>query len=235
MAGTFERKEQKYILTDKQRKALERVLAYYMTEDVHGESIIRNVYFDTDNGLLIRRSLEKPVYKEKLRIRSYRQLGDGEKAFLELKKKYKGIVYKRRIEIRENEFLDYLEGKREFPEEGQIADEIDYFCRFYSGIRPRVFLCYDRCAYYAKTDSDFRVTLDHNIRWRTDSLSLSCEAGGEDLLGEGESLMEVKSANAMPLWFVGLIIRLKIRKASFSKYGNAYLTYYERKGSIQYA
>ena len=235
MAGTFERKEQKYLLTKEQRAALEKVLPRYMKEDAHGESIIRNVYFDTDTGLLIRRSLEKPVYKEKLRIRSYKQLKGEDRAFLELKKKYKGIVYKRRIEVNEAEFLAYLNGEREFPEEGQIADEIDYFCRFYKTIGPRVYLCYDRCAYYGKNDDDFRVTFDRNIRWRTDGLSLTCEAGGEDLLGEGESLMEIKAANAMPLWMVDQLGKLGIRKVSFSKYGNAYVNFAERKGAIRYA
>lgn len=235
MADTFERKEQKYLLTSFQRKVLEQAFSDHMVEDVHGESLIRNIYFDTESGLLIRRSLDKPVYKEKLRLRSYKQLTDKDKAFLELKKKYKGIVYKRRIEVEERAFLDYLEGKQSFPAEGQIADEIDYFCRFYQEICPRVYLCYERCAYYGKDDGNFRITFDRNIRWRTEDLSLTSEAGGEDLLAEGESLMEVKAANAMPLWFVELLSRLKLRKASFSKYGNAYLQFIERKGSIRYA
>lgn len=235
MTGIFERKEQKYLLTAGQRRMLEKILLRYMKEDEYGESIIRNVYFDTDTGILVRRSLEKPVYKEKLRIRSYKKTGEEDKVFLELKKKYKGIVYKRRIEVKENAFYDYLEGKREFPERGQIADEIDYFCRFYQTIQPRIYLSYERCAYFGINDDGLRITFDRNIRWRTDRLSLSCEAGGEDILAEGMSLMEIKAANAMPLWLVDQLNALKIRQTSFSKYGNAYKSYISEKGEIRYA
>lgn len=235
MTVKFKRKEIKYLLTEEQRTVVEQAMENYMKEDEFGESIIRNVYFDTATGLLCRRSLEKPLYKEKLRIRSYGRLKAGTKAFLELKKKYKGIVYKRRIEIREDEFYEYLEGKRPFPEEGQIAKEIDYFCRMYKTIQPRMYLSYDRCAYYGNDDPDFRVTFDRNIRWRTDRLSLSEEADGEDLLGEGMSLMEIKAADAMPLWMVRVISEQGIRKGSFSKYGTAYTRLAEMRGTIQYA
>ena len=235
MTGIFERKEQKYLLTAGQRRALEKVLLRYMKEDEHGESIIRNVYFDTDTGILVRRSLEKPVYKEKLRIRSYRKTGEDDKAFLELKKKYKGIVYKRRIEVNEREFYEYLQGKRLFPEPGQIAGEIDYFCRFYQTIKPRIYLSYERCAFFGISDDSLRITFDRNIRWRTDRLSLSEEAGGEDILADGMSLMEIKAASAMPLWLVDQLNTLKIRQTSFSKYGNAYKSYISEKGEIRYA
>lgn len=235
VTAKFKRKEQKYLLTKEQREAVERAMAEYMKEDEFGESIIRNVYFDTDTGLLCRRSLEKPLYKEKLRIRSYCQLKEGKKAFLELKKKYKGIVYKRRINIDETEFYEYLDGKRPFPEEGQIAKEIDYFCKMYKTIQPRMYLCYDRCAYFGKDDPDFRVTFDRNIRWRTSGLSLSEEAGGEDLLEEGMSLMEIKAADAMPLWMVKVLTEQKIMRISFSKYGTAYTRLAEMRGTIKYA
>ena len=235
MIAKFKRTEVKFLLTEKQRKAVEAAMAEYMKEDEFGESVIRNVYFDTDTGLLCRRSLEKPLYKEKLRIRSYCRLPEKGKAFLELKKKYKGVVYKRRITVDENEFYDYLEGRGAFPAEGQIAREIEYFCRMYKTIRPRMYLCYDRCAFYGNDDPDFRVTFDKNIRWRTDRLSLSEEADGEDLLGDGMSLMEIKAADAMPLWMVKVLTEQKIRKISFSKYGTAYTRLAEMRGTIKYA
>lgn len=235
MTVKFKRKEVKYLLTEEQREAVEQAMAEYMKEDEFGESIIRNVYFDTATGLLCRRSLEKPLYKEKLRIRSYCRIAENQNAFLELKKKYKGIVYKRRIRISEKEFYEYLDGKRPFPEEGQIAREIDYFCRMYKTIQPRMYLCYDRCAYFGNDDPDFRVTFDRNIRWRTDRLSLSEEAGGEDLLDEGMSLMEIKAADAMPLWMVRVLTEQRVQKVSFSKYGTAYTQLTEMRGTIQYA
>lgn len=235
MTGIFQRKEQKYLITDRQRAAVEAVLADHMREDEHGESTIRNIYFDTVTGLLIRRSDEKPVYKEKLRLRSYRQLEPEQDAFLELKKKYRGIVYKRRIEVREDAFFEYLDGKQPFPAEGQIAREIEYCCRFYKDLRSRMFLSYDRCALYGKEDPELRITFDRNIRWRTDRLSLAEEADGEELLEEGQSLMEIKAEGGMPLWLVDVLTENRIRRISFSKYGTAYRQYTEMKGSIRYA
>lgn len=235
MTGIFQRKEIKYLIDARQREAIEKVLPQYMIEDEHGESTIRNIYFDTITGMLIRRSSEKPVYKEKLRMRSYCTKAADDRSFLELKKKYKGIVYKRRIEVREKEFYEYLEGKRSFPEEGQIAKEIDYFCRFYKDLSPRMYLSYDRCAYFGKDDPDLRITFDRNIMWRTEDLSLSEEPGGFQLLDEGMSLMELKVANAMPLWLVDVLNKNEMKKTSFSKYGTAYKEFIDLRGSIKYA
>ena len=222
MPNIFKRSEVKYLLTCEQRKAVEAALKDHMVPDEHGESTIRNIYFDTPSWQLIRNSIEKPVYKEKLRMRSYKRTSEAEKVFLELKKKYDGIVYKRRIEVREKDFMDYLDGKREFPEKGQIANEIDYFCRFYKKLVPAVYLCYDRCALFDKDDENLRITFDRNIRWRTSEVSLTKEAGGTDILAEGMSLMEIKAADAMPLWLVRVLNDNNIRKISFSKYGTAY-------------
>ncbi|MBR6231412.1 MAG: polyphosphate polymerase domain-containing protein [Lachnospiraceae bacterium] len=222
MPNIFKRSEVKYLLTAEQRRAVEAVLKDHMIPDEHGESTIRNIYFDTPSWQLIRNSIEKPVYKEKLRMRSYKRTSESDKVFLELKKKYDGIVYKRRIEVREKDFADYLDGKREFPEKGQIADEIDYFCRFYKKLVPAVYLCYDRCALFDKDDESLRITFDRNIRWRTYGVSLTEEAGGTDILDEGMSLMEIKAADAMPLWLVKVLNENNIRKVSFSKYGTAY-------------
>ena len=94
---TFERRELKYRITDAQRAALEAAFDARMVPDEHGESTICNIYYDTADYRLIRASLEKPAYKEKLRLRSYGVTEPGGEVFLELKKKYKGIVYKRRI------------------------------------------------------------------------------------------------------------------------------------------
>ena len=44
------------------------------------------------------------------------------------------------------------------------------------------------------------MTLDREILWRTEALDLRRGAWGEALLEPGQVLMEVKIANAAPLW-----------------------------------
>lgn len=147
---------------------------------------------------LIRRSLEKPAYKEKLRVRSYHPAGPREDVFVELKKKYDSVVYKRRLALPQDVALDCLTNRKPLPLSSQIAREIDYFCEFYQDLRPRVFLSYEREAYFALDGSDFRVTFDENILFRQDRLSLSETPGGTSLLDPGLTLMEIRPPAASP-------------------------------------
>ena len=218
----FRRHEIKYMVDSRQRALLEEAIRLHMRPDPHGESTICNVYYDTPDYRLIRASQEKPVYKEKMRLRSYGRIGEDGICFLELKKKYDGIVYKRRIELREAEAVAYLTGRATLPEDSQIGREIDYFRRYYGNLIPAVHLSYDRSAYYSLEDPNLRVTFDRNIRWRRSGLSLTEDPGGAELLDEDHSLMEIKTASAIPLWLVKVLSDGKIRKASFSKYGMAY-------------
>ena len=221
-AGTFERFEIKYLLNKLQKEAVYEAMKPYMKADKFGDSTIRNIYFDRPDFLLIRNSLEKPIYKEKLRVRSYKKVTGEDKVFIELKKKFKGIVYKRRIEAKESEAMDYLCKGKMLKNESQISKEIDYFLEFYGEIEPKVFLSYDRKAYFDKENSDFRMTFDENILWREDDLSLTQEVYGKPILGGGEALLEIKSADTIPLWLVEVLSKYGIYKVSFSKYGNAY-------------
>ena len=224
----FERHEIKFMADSRQRAYMERVFARHMAPDPHGESTVCNIYYDTPDFRLVRGSLEKPVYKEKLRLRSYGPVsGDGQ-VFLELKKKYKGVVYKRRIELREREAAAYMSGRAALPYDSQIGREIDYFCSYYRGLRPAVYLCYDRCAYFSQDDPNLRATFDKNILWRTDDMRLTARPGGEHLLLPGRSLLEVKTASAIPMWLVEALDTAEIRTASFSKYGEAYKIMCER-------
>lgn len=220
----FKRHELKYLVDAKQRACIEAAFIGRMIPDEHGESTICNIYYDTPDFRLIRRSLEKPVYKEKLRLRSYGTADDDTKAFLELKKKYKGIVYKRRISLKYDEAFGILENGGRLDGKNQIEKEINYFLDFYGNILPAVYLCYDRTAYFAEDDADFRITFDRNILWRTEDIDLRAEPGGTPILDEGCSLMEIKAAGAMPLWLVELINENCVRQTSFSKYGMAYMT-----------
>jgi len=226
--GIFERYEIKYLADRGQRSDLERCIRRRMLPDPHGESSICNVYYDTPDYRLIRDSLEKPVYKEKLRLRSYGRVTGGDTAFLELKKKYMGVVYKRRVSLTEREASDYMAGRAALPEDSQIGREIEYFRRFYRDLRPTVYLCYDRCAYYCPEDAGLRATFDQNIRWRTTDMRLTAAPGGEQLLLPGQSLFEIKTAGAIPLWLVQALDEAGVRQASFSKYGEAYKTIFER-------
>lgn len=220
--GIFQRREIKFMVSASQRVALEKVLSEHMVPDAYGESTIRNIYYDTADYRLIRRSLEKPVYKEKLRMRSYKTASGESKVFLELKKKYQSIVYKRRISLSLDDAERYMSGEIEMPDKSQIGREIDYFCKFYKGLRPSAFICYDRYAMFGRDDPSFRVTFDRNIRYRTRAMSLSQEPWGTDILPAGCSLMEVKTAEAIPLWLTKVMSEQHINQVSFSKYGEAY-------------
>lgn len=219
----FERYEMKYMLTKNQKAAVLKAMEDYMALDKYGRVTIRNIYFDTDTYRLIRRSIERPAYKEKLRVRSYRSAGDDDEVFVELKKKYKSIVYKRRIALPQKLVLDCLESGRHLPAQSQIAEEINYFCDYYKNLLPSVFLSYEREAFYALDGSDFRVTFDENILTRQQDFNFAREIYGRKLIDDDTTLMELKTSGGLPLWMVHCLSENKIYKSSFSKYGKAYI------------
>ena len=224
----FKRYEMKYMLNRSQAELLKEKMKQYMIADEHGVSTICSLYFDTPEYLLIRRSMDHPVYKEKLRLRSY---GTAEKdtiVFVELKKKYQSVVYKRRIAMSETESENYLfhHGKAK---NTQITREIDYCIAHYKNLAPSVLLSYEREAFYAKNDHEFRITFDKNILWRDYDLSLCDGIYGEPILKEDQILVEVKTGGAIPLWIAQFLSENKIYKTSFSKYAEAYRTICKRK------
>lgn len=228
----FKRYELKYMLTAEQKRRLLADMACHMEPDAYGKTTVRNLYYDTPSCLLIRRSIDKPAYKEKLRLRSYRRVSAQAEAFVELKKKYADVVYKRRICLPYGDAVSWLSGEKHPGADTQIAREIDYVLNFYGQLRPSVYLSYDREAYYAKDGSGFRVTFDEKILARQETLSLTEEAWGIPLLPEGKVLMELKCSGGIPMWMVRLLSRERIYKTSFSKYGEAYkkLIYPQRCG-----
>lgn len=218
---TFKRKEVKYLLCEHDRQALNVLLEQYMRPDEHGRSLICNLYFDTSTNLLIRRSMEHPVYKEKLRLRTYGVAGAHTPAFVEIKKKYRGVVYKRRIAASYNEAMASLvEGTA--PGEGQVQNEINYMFNLYGDLAPRMYLSYEREAYFGRDNRDFRMTFDMNILARANDLSLTLPPSGIELLPGGYTLMEVKTAGGMPLWLASFLSEHNICRTGFSKYGLAY-------------
>lgn len=218
----FMRYEIKYMVTEEQRFLIEHAMSEYMIPDEYGESTICNIYYDTPDYRLIRRSLEKPIYKEKLRVRSYGTAGAEDKVFLELKKKYNSVVYKRRISLAENEVEQYMNGVDSLAMQSQIGKEIDYFRALYGHVIPAMYISYERSPYFSKDDPNLRITFDRNILWRDTELSLTVPPNGCSLLKDGYALMEVKTAGGLPLWLTHLLTKNKIIKTSFSKYGNAY-------------
>lgn len=220
--GVFKRYEKKYLLNPQQVKLVTEKILEHMKLDQYGLSTICSLYFDTEQFDLIRRSIEKPVYKEKLRLRCYGKSASGsDTVFVELKKKFKGVVYKRRIVMSYDEATGYLIRGEKAPAESQISREIDWFLSFYKP-RPAALVCYDRLAYYGIEDNEFRVTFDFNVRCRRDRLDLALGDEGERIIPEGYAIMEIKTKGAMPLWLCSLLSENKIYPASFSKYGTYY-------------
>lgn len=218
----FRRYEIKYILTLEQKERILAQMLPHMCIDQYGKTTVRNLYFDTDSYRLIRRSIEKPSYKEKLRIRSYAQSSPHSTVFVELKKKYEGVVYKRRVPLCEQDAMQWVcQGEKNFSDT-QISREIDYFINFYGSIKPKVFLSYEREAYFDREDRDFRVTFDEHILSRCEDVSLRSSVYGTPLLEEGTVLMELKCSGGIPLWMTALLSREHAYKTSFSKYGAAY-------------
>ena len=208
--NVFKRYELKYLITRDQQKLLLGVMNDYMEPDQFGRSTICNIYFDTPNKILIRRSNEKPLYKEKLRIRSYGIATSETTVFVELKKKYNSVVYKRRISLVEAEAMNYLIDGIHPPIEGQITNEIDYFFKFYQSLEPSLFMSYERKAFFSKNDSNFRMTFDENILCRDYDLNLKAGTYGSSLLADDMVLLEIKTSMGIPLWLTNFLSENKL-------------------------
>lgn len=217
----FKRYEIKYLLSAAQTELVQAAMERHMVPDEHGRSTILSLYFDTPDFLLARRSMEHPLYKEKLRLRSYGIADSDSTVFVELKKKYDSVVYKRRIAVTEDAAERYLLGHIPVADT-QISREIDYCMSHYPGLAPKVLLSYEREAFYGKNDHGLRVTFDHDILWRDTDVSLKDGVYGAPLLADDEVLMEVKTGGALPLWLAHLLSENEIYHTAFSKYGSAY-------------
>lgn len=239
--AVFKRKEIKYLLSREERDALLPILKACMEPDAFAHSSISNLYYDTPDFRMVRRSLEKPMYKEKLRLRSYGTPENTSTVFPEIKKKAMGIVYKRRISLPYQEAVSFLSGQQIASTDmcngttqqvtstdmcdgttRQILHELDWMLASYKNLSPRVFLSYERDSYKGISDSSLRLTLDQDILFRTDRLDLREGAFGEAILLPDQTLMEVKISNAAPLWLAQALSEIGIFPVSFSKYGRAY-------------
>ena len=219
--NVFKRVEQKYLLTKEQYFKLQDIMEEYFEKDKFYKTTIYNIYFDNDNNDLIINSIEKPMYKEKIRLRSYGEPSINSVVFFEMKQKYKGIVYKRRINLTLKQYLKYMK-RNIFPSgDVQIMKEIDYCIKYYK-LRPYIFVGYDRLSYYLKEDKNFRVTFDSNLRSRTSDLKLKDTKDNSLYFDDNMYIMEVKSLYGLPLWFTRFLSNNGIFPTSFSKVGNIY-------------
>ena len=218
---SFKRYEIKYLLSAEQFQLLMTELADHIMPDEYHESTVCSLYYDTDDYRLIRHSLDRPIYKEKLRLRSYGVPGEDDPVFVELKKKYKGIVYKRRISLPASQAAAWLAGDGRPGQDGQMVRELEWFLH---SVRPapRIFIACERTAWRDREDPELRITFDRNLRWRETELDLRSGARGEPLLPEGTVLMELKIPGAAPFWLAHLLSALSLYPTSFSKVGTAY-------------
>ncbi len=217
----MKRYELKYLLSGEQTDYLRKALKGHMEADQYGKTSIASLYYDTPTYQLIRTSVEKPLFKEKIRLRSYGIATEESPVFLELKRKAYGIVYKRRVQTTIPLVHKFFSGDGDICAPGQINREITTFRDHYRTLVPACLIIYDRTAYF-EPGGDLRLTIDENPRYRTDSLTLTKSMDGIPLLGEGKTVLEVKVQEAMPLWLTGILSAGGINKGSFSKYGEAY-------------
>ncbi len=228
--NVFKRYEKKFIMTRSQAEALLSIIRTHMTPDpycIDGQGyLIRNIYWDTEDNDLIRQSVEKPPFKEKIRVRKYGTYENPQsKVYIEIKKKITGIVTKRRIAVTPEEAEDFLvrgnPPKRQDYESLQIIREIEYFLKIHKVV-PKVFISYDRLAFFDKANPEFRLTYDTNILTRRGHLDFEYGPYGEAIMDPEHVLMEVKVHDAMPLWFASALSELGIYLGSFSKYGKEF-------------
>jgi len=217
----MKRYELKYLLTAEQTDYLRERLKGHMEVDQYGKTSIASLYYDTPTYQLIRTSVEKPEFKEKIRLRSYGIATEESPVFLELKRKAYGIVYKRRVQTTIPLVHKFFSGEGDICAPGQINKEITVFRDYYKTLVPACLIIYDRIAYF-EPGGDLRLTIDENPRYRTDDLTLTRSMDGISLLGEGCTILEVKVQEAVPLWLCDILSAGGIRKGSFSKYGEAY-------------
>lgn len=220
--SVFKRIEKKYLLSDSKLDSIMPALMEHMHEDEYGVSTVCSLYFDTPDRRIIRTSLERPVYKEKIRLRCYGVPQDDSVVFLELKKKYKGVVYKRRAALTYAQAMRFFNDGERPDDGGQILRELAWTLRYYGNLEPSVALFCERFALRDDEDENLRITVDRQLRYRTCDLELSKGAHGRALLPADKCIMEIKTAFAMPLWLTGLLDKNNIYPASFSKYGTAY-------------
>ncbi len=217
----FKRYEKKYLVTKNEYEKLMSVIKEKLVPDVHGKNTLCSLYLDTPDFLLIRNSIDAISYKEKLRLRSYGVPGQEKTIFFEIKKKYKRVVYKRRVSMTLEEAAAYIESS-EMPFDSQIMREIDYLMKFYRQPKPNVCILCEREAFFAEENPEVRLTFDENLRYRYGFPTVDDIENGTPILDKDKYILEIKTPGAMPIWLARALSECKIYPRSFSKYAHAY-------------
>lgn len=220
---SFERIEKKYVLNNEQYNYINKNIQPYVNKDEFYQYKINSLYYDTDSYELIRRSIEKPDYKEKLRIRCYNK--PDEKVYIEFKKKYNKVVYKRRTKVNYHDALNDIQ-TCEYADK-QIGNEIKYALAYYDSLKPAIFVSCERQSYKGKLDDSLRITFDDNLKYRMNNLSLNNSKDDKQIAKK--IIMEIKVNEAFPLWLSKILDEAKAYPQGFSKVGTAYLN--ELKGA----
>lgn len=228
----FNRVEEKYLLTPEKKEEFLNKVKDKIKKDLYFESKICSIYFDTKDNDLIINSLDKPIFKEKVRIRSYGIPKLKDKIFLEVKTKYNGVTGKRREELTLKEFYNFLDNRKNL--NSQIMKEISYIFDYYNLV-PKVFIGYDRNSYIGINEDNLRITFDSNIRSRSEDLKLELGDAGNKLFKDDKYIMEIKTNGSFPIWLVNVLSELEIYPVSFSKYGNIYKQIENKKEGYLYA
>jgi len=228
MQNIFRRCEKKYLITGEQGRSLQKLVAQHTEIDQQGEYLIRDLYYDTDNWDIICKSIERPSYKEKLRLRLYGEYNNESQGFLEMKRKYDDIVYKRRIAFPVGELKDRRIREIVSADDSQISREISYFLQN-NPVSEKIHIAYKRTAYNGIEDNGLRITFDRNVAFHLCLLNNdffneynNCQIDDRQILDSNHMLMEIKTEYAIPLWLTGILSKNNIFPVSFSKYGVCY-------------
>lgn len=218
----FKRYEKKYLISEEEKDRLMLLIREKLVPDKYGISTLCSLYLDTPDYLLIRNSIDAISYKEKLRMRSYGVPDENKKVFFEIKKKYKKVVYKRRVSMDLKTAYEYVESGVP-PVDSQIMREIDYLMKFYRDPRPNVCIVCEREAFFSRESSDVRLTFDKDLRYRRGFPNAENVGEGTPIPeAQGKYVLEIKTPGAMPLWLASALSECKIYPRSFSKYAHAY-------------
>lgn len=217
----FKRYEKKYLIDKNEYEKLMSIIGEKLIPDAHGKNTICSLYLDTPDFLLIRNSIDAISYKEKLRLRSYGAPGQEETLYFEIKKKYKKVVYKRRVSMTPEEAVAYIESG-EMPFDSQIMREIDYLMKFYRQPKPNVCILCERAAFFTEENPEVRLTFDENLRYRYGFPTLENINEGMPITDKDKYILEIKTPGAMPMWLASALSKCKIYPRSFSKYAHAY-------------
>lgn len=230
---SFKRIETKYIVAKDDVKDLIKDLKEYVVEDDYPTSTISNIYFDTENFDVIQDALAKQHRREKIRMRTYIEKPQADSpVFLEVKSKdEEGIGHKFRLVATSQAIINLItDGKVDHQiQDPDLVQEIQRLRKRYGHrLEPRMFIYYDRLSLKEKKSiqgypyQKIRVTIDQNLVFRDQAVSLFDGKKGEPLLEDDFVIMEIKAPGQEPQWLKDLLEKYGLVKQKFSKYSCAY-------------